>query len=242
MGAPVGGWITAAAVAWATVASPGSPAPARARRVRPPVVVELYTAQGCDSCPDAQVLMKGLLDRPDVIPLTFSVDYWDYLGTKDSFAQPEFTARQRAYVDRLKVRDMYTPELVVNGRAEGAGEADKLTALIDRAERARAAETAPKITVLRRGVRIGPGSAGGRAADVWLVRYDPRPHRTRVKGDDGKTRSVMEYAVVRDLQRLGAWRGGSRDYAIPAATDGLKSVVLLQQPRGGHLVAAARVG
>ncbi len=233
--------IAAAAVLAAAVAAAGPvPARSRSRAAGPPVVVELFTAQGCASCPDADAMMADLAGRKDLIALTFSVDYWDYLGTKDSFAQPAFTFRQQAYVDRLKVREMYTPEAVVDGAAEGPAEPDRVAALIDKAQRAR--RSGPRLTVLRHGVRVGPGGADGRTADVWLVRYDPRPLRTKVKGDDGKTRSVVETDVVRGLARLGGWRGGARDFPIPPATDDLKTVVLVQLPHGGRILAAARVG
>jgi hypothetical protein len=100
-----------------------TPSPAAARRApeAAPVVVELFTAQGCTSCPDANRKVGKLADRKGVLVLTFAVDYWDYAGWRDTFAQPDFTARQHAYADRLKVREIYAPEVVVGGRAEAPG-------------------------------------------------------------------------------------------------------------------------
>src|SRR5438552_18974562 len=88
---------------------------------KPLVLVELYTAQGCRTCAEANGLVGKLAERPGVLPLTFSVDYWDYLGWTDTFAKPEFAERQKAYVTRLGVREPYTPQVVVDGRAEAAG-------------------------------------------------------------------------------------------------------------------------
>src|SRR5215216_322797 len=95
--------------------------PVAAAAKPPPVLVELYTAQGCGSCGDANGLVAKLAERPGVLPLTFSVDYWDYLGWTDTFAKPEFAERQKAYVTRLKLREPYTPQVVVDGLGEAAG-------------------------------------------------------------------------------------------------------------------------
>src|SRR4029079_15369870 len=84
---------------------------------RPPVVVELFTAQGCASCGDANAYLAKLADRPGVLALTLPVDYWDYLGWADTFAKPEFAERQKAYVSKLSLREPYTPQVVVAGRA-----------------------------------------------------------------------------------------------------------------------------
>lgn len=210
---------------------------------RGPVVVELFTAQGCSDCPEANKLVGALAQRRELLPLTFSVDYWDFLGWRDTFAAPEFTERQRAYVRRLKVGDLYTPEVVVDGAAEAPGvDAEKVEALIGKAANARARPAAPRIAINRRGtrVRLGAGAAD-RSADVWLLRYDPRPTAVKVRGDDRKTRTVTAYNVVRELKRLGAWRGRARSYALPAATgEGLATAVLVQARDGGPILAAAR--
>src|SRR6186713_388159 len=88
---------------------------------KPPVLVELFTAQGCGACRDANAHLGKLAERPGVLALTFSVDYWDYLGWTDTFARPEYAERQKAYVTRLKLREPYTPQVVVDGRQEAQG-------------------------------------------------------------------------------------------------------------------------
>ena len=96
-------------------------APAGAALAKPAVLVELFTAQGCGPCAEANAYLGKLAERPGVLALTFSVDYWDYLGWTDTFAKPEFTERQRAYVARLQLREPYTPQVIVDGRQEAQG-------------------------------------------------------------------------------------------------------------------------
>ena len=104
---------------------------------KPPVVVELYTAQGCASCGEANANLEKLAARADVLALTFPVDYWDYLGWPDTFAKPEFTERQKAYVAKLSLREPYTPQVVVDGRAQAGGlQAEKVEKLIEQASAA----------------------------------------------------------------------------------------------------------
>ena len=103
---------------------------------RPPVIVELFTAQGCASCGKADAYQASLVADKDVLPLTFAVDYWDYLGWKDTFAKPEFSDRQRAYDKRFGVAEVYTPQVVVDGRAQApAVKTDDVDALVRSARR-----------------------------------------------------------------------------------------------------------
>lgn len=210
-----------------------------------PVVVELYTAQGCASCPSANKMLDALAEDTGVVALTFSVDYWDYLGWSDTFAKPEFTARQRAYVSRLRLKEIYTPEVVVQGRREAPGvDQDKIEQLVA-AERARkpAPHSAPTISVLRHGRRVtlGAGTAPARAADVWLIRYDPMRRDVKVKAGENAGKTVTHYNVVRDLTRLGAWTGTRRSFSLPASEiPGLKALVVIQAPAGGPILAASR--
>src|ERR1700750_707792 len=87
---------------------------------KPPVVLDLYTAQGCASCGEANAHVAKLADKPGVLALTFPVDYWDYLGWADTFAKSDFTDRQKAYVARFSLREPYTPQVVVDGAAQAA--------------------------------------------------------------------------------------------------------------------------
>jgi hypothetical protein len=204
---------------------------------RPPVVVELYTAQGCASCDKANAYVAGLADQKGVLPLTFSVDYWDYLGWKDTFARPEFTDRQRAYAKRFGVAEVFTPQVVVDGRAQTAAvKADAVEALVRDARRD--GLDAPQMRW--RGsdfVAVGGGRRPQGGAGVWVVRYDPREAATEVKDGDNRGHKVAERNVVAQLVRLGAWRGRPVLLKLPPAPqDGLKTIVLVQGDSGGKVL------
>ncbi|HLZ84114.1 MAG TPA: DUF1223 domain-containing protein [Caulobacteraceae bacterium] len=208
--------------------------------VKGPVVVELFTAQGCASCKQANRLIARIAGRPGVIALTWSVDYWDYLGWEDTFAQPEFTARQRAYGRRLGPRDVYTPQVVVDGAAQVSGDdADGVEASIRKAEHSHRRQ--PKIRILAGGrVKVGPASADRGAAEVWLVRYDPHEQDVKVTAGDNRGAVVVHQNVVRQLVRLGTWMGQAKAYKAPAAEEkGLSSVIIVQGVHGGPIFGAA---
>jgi hypothetical protein len=221
----------------------GADARQRGRRVPVrPVVVELFTAQGCASCPQANQMLGEIAARKGVIALTYSVDYWDYLGWRDTFAMPEFTARQRAYVGRLKLKEIYTPEAVVGGRHEApAVDQDKLEAIIEAEAKSRAA--APAIGFARHGrtVTVGTGPVPRGGAEVWLVSYDPMRRDVRVKAGENAGKTVTHVNVVRGLVRLGAWTGRARSFDIPddPIAPGLQMVAILQGKGGGPILAAA---
>ena len=205
-----------------------------------PVLVELFTAQGCGTCAEANLFVGKLADRAGVLVLTYSVDYWDYLGWTDTFAKPEFAARQRAYVTRLKLREPYTPQMVVDGRQEAQG---LKSAEVERLIRAAAVQPrkAPDIRFVgTRRVDVGSGQAQRAPADVWLIRYDPRAVEVAVKAGDNRGETVVQRNVVRQMKRLGPWRGKPAAFRLPPTTDdGLKTVVVVQAPRGGRVLGLA---
>jgi hypothetical protein len=207
---------------------------------KPRVVVELFTAQGCASCGEANAFVGKLADRPGVLALTFPVDYWDYLGWADTFAKPEFTDRQKAYVAKLSLREPYTPQVVVDGRSQAAGgKTDQVEKLVRDA--AKAPHDPPDIRFIGdRRVDVGSGRAPKGGGEVWLIRYDPREQDVAVKSGDNKGQTIGQKNVVRDIQRLGAWRGRPVAFKLPEASeDGLKTVVLVQAGRGGRVLGAA---
>jgi hypothetical protein len=232
-------------VAALLVSAPNVQAQSRARRASArPVVVELFTAQGCAACPQANQMLAEIAERRGVIALTFPVDYWDYLGWRDTFAMPDFTARQRAYLGRLKLKDLYTPEVVVAGRREApAVDMDRVDKLID-AERA-ARRRGPTISVSRHGrrVTVGAGQRLVRTADVWLVRYDPMRRSVRVRAGENAGKNIIHVNVVRELTRLGGWNARARNYTVEEAEEpGLKSVVIVQGGNGGPILSARTIG
>jgi hypothetical protein len=240
----------AVALSAAAAVSGASPAFARApRAAKAPVVVELFTAQGCTACPQANALLGELAAKPGVIALSFPVDYWDYLGWADTFARPAFTDRQRAYLGRLKLREIYTPEIVVDGRREARGfDRARVSELVAQAQGARRPPL--KATVVSKDatgrparVSLGPGAPAG---DVWLVRYDPAERTVKVGSGDNRGKTVVVEHVVRELVKLGVSRGGAKRLRVPDADPALdpsepalKAVLLVQGSKGGPILAAA---
>jgi len=235
----------ALALAGATLVA--APAIGGARRLHThaaahPILVELYTAQGCEGCPQADLALGELAKRKGLITLTFSVDIWDYTGWTDTLAQPEFTARQQAYVKRLKVREIYTPEVVVDGASEAAAlDQDTLGPLLQKAGAATRLRPTLRLSKAGDHAWIGDGPAPARAADVWLIRYDPKAREVKVKAGDNRGKTVIVTNAVRELARLGSWRGKRVAFDLPDPTaDGLKTVIVIQAPHGGPVVVAAR--
>jgi hypothetical protein len=204
-----------------------------------PVVVELYTAQGCESCAAANQFVANLAEREGVLPLTFSVDYWDYLGWADTFARPEFAERQRAYVKRLDLNEPYTPQVVVDGKTQTAGsQAERVERLIRDA--AKAPHDPPDMQFIgERRVDVGSGRPPKGGAEVWLIRYDPREVAVTIKTGENRGQTIEHRNVVREVTRLGAWKGRPTAYKLPKTEqDGLKTLVLVQGANGGRIIAA----
>src|SRR5262249_27361606 len=129
---------------------------------------ELFTSQGCSSCPPANASLASISNRPDVLALSFGVTYWDYLGWKDTFAKPEFTQRQVSYERSLGHDGPFTPQIVVNGSSDTVGNR------LGDVERIVAASqlTGPQISI--DGFIVSISAAASERADVWLIRYEPR--------------------------------------------------------------------
>ncbi|MBS0297331.1 MAG: DUF1223 domain-containing protein [Proteobacteria bacterium] len=208
---------------------------------REPVVVELFTAQGCADCAQANELLAKIADEPGVIALTFPVDYWDYLGWHDTFAKPEFGERQRAYMKAMKLRDVYTPQVVVDGSRQLAGvKPDEVQAAVREAGEGHGRLVA--ISASRGRAQVGSGKAPVGGAVVWLVRYDPEVREVQVKTGENKGRAIRHAHLVRQLVKLGDWKGSAKAFRMPKASeDGLKSVVIVQAARTGKLVAAKKL-
>lgn len=202
-----------------------------------PVVVELFTSQGCSSCPPADAVLLDLSrNRADVLPLAFHVTYWNSLGWRDPFSLDAATARQRGYARTLGRDGVYTPQMVVNGRIDAIG-SDR-AAVLDAIDRAAAGPAPLSLSVTRTGglVRVeGTGTPGG--ASVWLVGFDAQ-RRTAVGRGENSGRTLLEANIVRSLQDLGPWRDGPLDLRRPIP-DG-ERVAVLVQAADGRIVGAAR--
>ncbi len=203
-----------------------------------PVVVELYQSQGCSSCPPAIANVNALAARDDVLPLMFAVTYWDRLGWKDVFAQPAFTARQWDYAKGLGNANVWTPQVVVNGTATVIGSRKpELDSLIAKAAARQSA--GPVVTISGSTVSVAAGT-GAKAADVWLVHYDPRTLTVAIKAGENGGRTLPHRNVVTGLTRIGRWTGTPLTLEVRATPEGQRAAVLLQNGVGGAIIAAAR--
>jgi hypothetical protein len=207
---------------------------ANAATVQNPAVVELFTSQGCSSCPPADANLVQIAKRPDVLALSFHVTYWDRLGWKDTFDQEAFTQRQSDYELPLHESGPFTPQIVVDGRMDAVGNVrSDIEALIAKSNRV----AALPIQLAANSVSIGAGMG---EADVWLVRYDPRIVQVPISRGENAGTTQPQINVVRALTNLGVWHGVEKQFALPPAPAGLKTAVLLQKPHGGEIIAAAR--
>lgn len=204
-----------------------------------PVVVELFTSQGCNSCPPADALLGELKGRDDVLAFAFHVDYWDYLGWRDPFASPDHTARQRSYAKRLPRRAAYTPQMVIDGRFDAVGS--------DRRRVTRAIEDAASLQVA---MEMSLDAAAGRltlaaapdlrgVATVWLVAYD-REHATSIRRGENAGKRLAYHNVVRLYESIGRWDGRATSFAVDLAAaanhDGL--AILVQENETGPVIGA----
>ncbi len=203
-----------------------------------PVVVELYQSQGCSSCPPANAALNSIADRSDVLALSFAVTYWDRLGWKDTFGSPHFTARQQDYASNGR-GEVATPEFIVNGTYAVVG--SNRGALDAAIVRAGSASGGPAITANASSVRV-EGAAAGAPGAVWLVRYDPRTREVPIRAGENGGRTLPHRNIVRELVKLGDWRGSAGSFQLPAAHEaGPASAVLVQRGPGGPIVSARRL-
>lgn len=224
------------AMAACSAASEPAPVAPRTASAAQPAVIELYQSQGCSSCPPALAVLDALATRPDVLALNFAVTYWDQLGWKDQFARPEFTARQWDYARAQGRSNVQTPQLIINGRVAVLG---SRKAEVEAAIAANPRAPGPAISAAGDGVTIGAGK--GARATVWLVDYDPRRIPVPIRAGENGGRTLVHTDVVRRLTALDEWRGTQLRLPLPAAAGGLRRAILVQDGRGGPIVAAARL-
>ena len=206
-----------------------------------PVVVELYTSQGCSSCPPADALLAELAKQPGVIPLALHVDYWDYIGWADSFANPAFTTRQKAYAKSAGERMIYTPQMIVGGVDRVVGhEPETVAAAIAQLK----GQPSPVVlTVTRHGGKIVINAVANPPLDgpaiVQLVGY--RPNATvAIEHGENAGLNVDYHNIVTSWDRVGEWSGqGPLSLTAPAGKG--PAVVIIQRAGPAQVLAAAVV-
>ncbi len=201
-----------------------------------PVVVELFTSQGCSSCPPADALLDQLSHRDGVLALGYHIDYWDNLGWKDPFSSPEATARQRAYAARFDRGQQFTPQIVVDGKEDMVG-SDRdavLAALKDQPQ----AVAPVHFAADRSAVTIGAGTGKGM---VLLLRF--AQHRTtKVGAGENAHRTAEDTNAVLSIETRGEWDGSPRNLPLPALGAGEGYAVLVQTADGTIIGAGSVVG
>src|SRR5271163_544715 len=191
-----------------------------------PTVVELFQSQGCSSCPPAEANVGAVSDRPDVLALSFEVDYWDRLGWKDTFSKAAWTARQYAYAQAMGRGGVYTPQVVVNGRVEGDGlEPGELAGLMSHGDRGAGG---PNVGFSGGAVTVGAGAAPSGGADVWLARYIPHTVEVTIPRGENAGHTLPYKDVVRELVLLGHWRGEAETFSLPSGDSGLAEAAIVQ--------------
>lgn len=196
-----------------------APAGAAAEEMENPIaVVELFTSQGCSSCPPADAFLGDLVKRGDVVALAYHVDYWDYLGWRDTLASAENTARQRAYGRSFGASSVYTPQMIVNGRTHMAGSrrAAVMNAIEDRLGTSEGLTVDLSASYAGDNIVIeaGPGDNGKRKAHVVLVSFDAK-HVVDVKRGENSGRSLTYHNAVRAVQTVGVWKGKEARFELP---------------------------
>jgi hypothetical protein len=213
--------------------------PALAADPAHPVVVELYQSQGCSSCPPADANLNAIAGDPNILALNFSVTYWDNLGWKDTFAKPAFTARQWDFAHAGARDNVSTPQVIVNGRGVLVGnDRGQLDASIRRFDRGTAG---PLISHDGGKIMIGAGNARV-PATIWFIEYDPRVQNVPIRAGENGGRTLPHRNIVRMLKPLGQWTGAPVALAAPARSDpAYRSAILIQDGKGGAIVAASRL-
>ncbi len=212
----------------------------------PKTVVELFTSQGCSSCPKADALLSELAKRDDILALSWSVDYWDYMGWKDTLARPEHADRQRDYNRALGLSGVYTPQIIVGGEAQAIGSRrDEVMSLIGATQSVKSKHKAPKLSLAIKDHLINVSLTKSKlkgSASLWLVGYNYSRDVTINHGENtGKTLTYHNSVVW--SSKLGSWTGGS--LTVSAELEPLESAgadayaILVQHDETGRIIATA---
>ncbi len=206
------------------------------------VLVELYTSQGCSSCPPADAFLSELAQADGVIALALHVDYWDYIGWEDAFADPAFTERQKMYARAANSRMVYTPQMIVGGldRVEG----NTPDAVVRFIGKHMAHSGGVDLTLTRKGaqveIRASAAQPLAKGAMVQLVRYLPEA-TIQIERGENAGRSMTYHNIVTSWQRVGEWQGGAPLDMTADAPGDEPVVVILQEPGPARVLAAARL-
>jgi hypothetical protein len=217
----------------------------------PSAVIEMFTSQGCSDCPAADALLKKYMDEKNILALSLPVDYWDYLGWKDTLSGPRNAERQREYADRFGIGTVYTPQAVVNGAAEVLGSSpSEIDRAIAATETALSSSRIPVhfwnygATIIIEVGAAAPGSEPKEAA-IWIAVVQ-KEAQVAIKGGENRGKTLTYYNVVRELAPVGVWNGRPTTIRLSRAAmmhpEAEDLVVLVQEANTGPIIGAARLG
>jgi hypothetical protein len=203
-----------------------------------PVLVELFTSEGCSSCPPADALLAELATRPEVLALSFHVDYWDRLGWKDPFSSRQATERQNHYASVFDLATVYTPQIVVDGKWQAVG-SDRADVEHTLGQARRSRQEIPLHLSIDHGqaqISLGPGGEGP-AAEVLLIGFDRR-HVSAVKRGENSGRTLAHVDVVRGFEEVGRLGSSASEIIAPIRWNCDRVAAIVQAPDGRVLAAA----
>ena len=208
-------------------------------------VVELFTSQGCSSCPPADSYVGELAKRDDVLALSYHVDYWDYIGWKDPFADPQHTVRQRRYSRQMNLSYIYTPQVVIQGSEQAIG--SDIADINKKIAKIQFSNNVP-VTIKRQSggdVQISVEAFKDQgSAEIFLIGFD-NSHSTDIRRGENSGRKLYNYNVVRGMRRIGTWSG--KAVTIPASVLNLAKnkpdncAVIVQSKQTGKIIGAAKI-
>lgn len=221
-------------------------AKAEPRAVEPRAVIELFTSQGCSSCPAADKLLSELQSDPSVIPLSLAIDYWDYLGWKDTLALPGHTNRQRAYSQMRGDREIYTPQAVINGVVQAIGsDRTQIESAVTQSYNTASPLSVPvKVTVADERVSVTvPSRDEAAGSEIWLCPVSAQVSVGIARGEN-RGRTITYTNVVRRWIKLGSWSGKKETFTVPIDAikfEGVDAVAVILQ-NGNALQPGAIIG
>ncbi|WJR78600.1 DUF1223 domain-containing protein [Bradyrhizobium sp. NP1] len=216
----------------------------------PRAVVELFTSQGCSSCPPADKIIGELAKDPSVIALSMPIDYWDYLGWKDTLADKRFSARQRAYSQMRGDREVYTPQAVINGSVHvvGSDRAGIEGAISDTSKSNGVMSVPVTMSISGKDINVSIAASEGLAAshgEVWICSISKAVPIAIERGEN-RGHEITYHNVVRNLVKIGDWNGGSGSWTVPLeniSRDGVDAAAVYIQDgsrdRPGPMLGAA---